>query len=127
MTVDLNILIGGAAGQGVHSITGPLAKALMRQGCCVLASQSYESRIRGGHLFNQVRLSGQRLVSSRDGVDIMVALNQETVALHQRELSPQGLLIYDASEVKEVPAGIPSLALKHEDLLPGVKGRRRSR
>ncbi|MBI4794862.1 MAG: hypothetical protein HY790_03315 [Deltaproteobacteria bacterium] len=37
MSVDLNILIGGAAGQGVHSITLPLAKALMRQGCWVLA------------------------------------------------------------------------------------------
>jgi 2-oxoglutarate ferredoxin oxidoreductase subunit alpha len=123
MTVDLNILIGGAAGQGVHSITGPLARSLMRRGCWVLASQSYESRIRGGHLFNQVRLSGQRLVSSRDGVDLLVALNQETVALHRGELSPQGLLIYDAAEVKEVPAGIPALGLKHEDLLPGVKGK----
>ena len=30
MATDLNILIGGAAGQGVHAITGPLAKALVR-------------------------------------------------------------------------------------------------
>jgi 2-oxoglutarate ferredoxin oxidoreductase subunit alpha len=120
MPLDLNLLIGGAAGQGVHSITLPLAKALMRQGYWVLAAQSYESRIRGGHLFNKVRLADNRLVSSREGVDLLVALNQETVTLHRQELSPQGLIIYDASEVKEVPGNVPSLALSPENLLPGA-------
>ncbi len=123
MPVDLNILIGGAAGQGVHAITLPLAKALMRQGCWVVAVQSYESRIRGGHLFNQVRLADRRLVSSREGVDLLIALNQETITLHQRELSPTGLVIYDASEVKEVPGGISSLPLTPGNLLPGAAGR----
>jgi 2-oxoglutarate ferredoxin oxidoreductase subunit alpha len=123
MPIDLNILIGGAAGQGVHSITLPLAKTLMRQGCWVLTSQSYESRIRGGHLFNKVRLADRRLVSSREGVDLLIALNQETVALHRGELSPRGLLIYDASEVKEAPSGVPSLGLDPEDLLPGAKAK----
>jgi 2-oxoglutarate ferredoxin oxidoreductase subunit alpha len=123
MSVDLNILIGGAAGQGVHAITMPLAKALMRQGCWVLAVQSYESRIRGGHLFNKVRLSDRRLISSREGVDLLVALNQETVTLHQGEVSSRGLIIYDASEVKELPGGIPHLALNPEELLPGATGK----
>lgn len=121
MSVDLNILIGGAAGMGVHAITLPLAKALMRQGCWVLTSQSYQSRIRGGHLFNKVRLADRQLVSSREGVDLLVALNQETVTLHQEELSPQGLIIYDASEVKEVPEGVLALGLSPEKLLPGAK------
>lgn len=121
MSVDLNILIGGAAGQGVHAITLPLAKALMRQGCWVLASQSYQSRIRGGHLFNQVRLSDRRLWSPREGVDILVALNQETVNLHREELSTQGFIIYDASVVKEVPESVSSLGLSPERLLPGAK------
>jgi len=123
MPVDLNILIGGAAGQGVHAITLPLAKALMRQGCWVLTVQSYESRIRGGHLFNKVRLADQRLSSSREGVDLLIALNQETVNLHRPELLSQSLIIYDASEVKEVPGGVPSLALTPESLLPGGAGK----
>jgi 2-oxoglutarate ferredoxin oxidoreductase subunit alpha len=123
MSFDLNILIGGAAGQGVHSITLPLAKALMRQGCWVVTSQSYQSRIRGGHLFNQVRLADRRILSPREGVDLLIALNQETVTLHQQELSPQGCIIYDASEVKEVPGAVPSLALSPETLLPGATGK----
>jgi len=123
MPVDLNILIGGAAGQGVHSITLPLAKTLMRQGCWVLGTQDYQSRIRGGHLFNKIRLADQPLFSSREGVDLLIALNQETVALHHRELSPRGLIIYDASEVKELPSSIPALALSPETLLPEAQGK----
>jgi 2-oxoglutarate/2-oxoacid ferredoxin oxidoreductase subunit alpha len=121
MAIDLNILIGGAAGQGVHSISLPLGKTLVRLGAHVLAIQDYQSRVRGGHLFNVIRVSDEPLVSPREGVDILVALNQETVDLHQGELSPRGLLIYDADEVKEAPAGICSLGLSIEALLPGSK------
>ena len=62
-------------------------------------------------------------LSSREGVDLLIALNQETVTLHHQELSPQGLIIYDASEVKELPGGRPSLALSPENLLPGAAGK----
>jgi 2-oxoglutarate ferredoxin oxidoreductase subunit alpha len=123
MPIDLNLLIGGAAGQGVHAISLPLAKALMRRGCWVLAVQSYESRIRGGHLFNTIRIADRRLSASREGVDILIALNQDTLARHHRELSPRGLIIYDAAEVTEVPKGVPSLALSAESLLPGAPGK----
>jgi len=117
--IDLNILIGGTAGQGVHAITLPLAKTLVRRGCQVLFIQSYESRIRGGHLFNLIRVADRPLISSREGVDILVALNQETVTLHLKELSRDGVIIYDASRVKEIPDDHPSVALTHEDLIPG--------
>ena len=121
MAVDLNILIGGAAGQGVHAISLPLAKALVRQGCRVLVRQDYQSRIRGGHLFNVMRVADGPLLSGREGADLLVALNQETVTLHQGELSPGGILIYDAAHVKEVPAGVRALALSHDALLPGAQ------
>ena len=121
MAIDFNILIGGAAGQGVHAITVPLAKTLVRQGCWVLFVQDYQSRIRGGHLFNKIRVSDRPLLSSRDGVDLLVALNQETVQRHQDELAPDGVLIYDASKVKELPAQGLKLALDPDTLLPEKK------
>ncbi len=118
MTIDLNILIGGAAGQGVHAITGPLAKALVRHGCQVLVSQSYQSRIRGGHLFNVIRVSDHGIIAPREGVDILVALNQETVDLHQQKVSPAGITIFDESQVNKAPAGVKSLALSPDTVLP---------
>ena len=105
MATDLNILIGGAAGQGVHAITGPLAKALVRHGCHVHVSQSYESRIRGGHLYNVIRVSNEPLLGPREGADLLVALNQETLALHQPELAKGGLVIFDASRSRKPPPG----------------------
>jgi 2-oxoglutarate ferredoxin oxidoreductase subunit alpha len=121
MAIDLNIVIGGAAGQGVHTITGLLAKILVRQGCQVLFVQDYQSRIRGGHLFNRIRVSDQLLISSREGIDILVALNQETVLLHRDELAPDGVIIYDASVAGELPAGVSTLGLLAGDLLPEKK------
>jgi 2-oxoglutarate ferredoxin oxidoreductase subunit alpha len=121
MAIDLNIVIGGAAGQGVHTITGLLAKILVRQGCQVLFVQDYQSRIRGGHLFNRIRVSDQALISSREGIDLLVALNQETILRHRDELAPDGVIIYDDSAVKELPAGMSTLALTAGDLLPEKK------
>jgi len=118
MAIDFNILIGGAAGQGVHAITTPLAKTLVRQGCQVLFVQSYESRIRGGHLFNRIRVADAPLISSREGVDLLVALNQETVHLHQGELAPEGVIIYDASQVRDLPTRGLKLPLETATLLP---------
>ncbi|MDI6854240.1 MAG: 2-oxoacid:acceptor oxidoreductase subunit alpha [Deltaproteobacteria bacterium] len=121
MTIDLNILIGGAAGQGVHSISAPLGKALVRHGAHVFTIQDYQSRIRGGHLFNVIRVSDAPLSSPRLGVDILVALNQETLDLHREEVSPEGIVIYDASQVKETPEGIKSLALSPDTVLPDTE------
>jgi 2-oxoglutarate/2-oxoacid ferredoxin oxidoreductase subunit alpha len=121
MAIDFNILIGGAAGQGVHAITVPLAKTMVRQGCQVLFVMDYQSRIRGGHLFNKMRVSDRPLLSSREGVDLLVALNQETVQLHQGELAPDGVIIYDASRVKELPEKGLKLALDPDTLLPEKK------
>ncbi len=118
MATDLNILIGGAAGQGVHAITGPLAKSLVRRGCHVHVSQSYESRIRGGHRYNVIRVSNETLLGPREGADLLVALNQETLVLHQPELASGGLVIFDASRVKDAPAGVKSLALSPDTVLP---------
>ncbi len=118
MAIDLNMVIAGAAGQGVHTITGLLARILVRQGCQVLYVQDYQSRIRGGHLFNRIRVSDQPLVSSREGIDLLVALNQESIHRHRDELSRQGVIIYDASEVSDLPPGVDTLALKAGDLLP---------
>ncbi len=121
MAIDLNIIIGGAAGQGVHAITLPLAKTLVRRGCHVLFVMDYQSRIRGGHLFNRIRVADQPLPGSREGVDLLVALNQETISLHRQELAPDGVIIYDASKVKEVPAGARTLALDPDTLVPEKK------
>jgi 2-oxoglutarate ferredoxin oxidoreductase subunit alpha len=55
MPVDLNIMVGGEAGQGIQTIGFILGKTLSGSGLHVFADQDYESRIRGGHNFFRVR------------------------------------------------------------------------
>jgi 2-oxoglutarate ferredoxin oxidoreductase subunit alpha len=105
----------------VHTITGLLARILVRQGCRVLYVQDYQSRVRGGHLFNRIRVADQPLIASREGIDLLVALNQDTIGQHVGELAPDGLIIFDASVVAELPPGVSTLALKAGDLLPEAK------
>ncbi|SHJ84690.1 Pyruvate ferredoxin/flavodoxin oxidoreductase [Anaerobranca californiensis DSM 14826] len=45
--MDYNILIGGAAGQGVDTIANILEKGFKRAGYYVFSTKDYMSRIRG--------------------------------------------------------------------------------
>ena len=55
--MDLNLLVGGEAGQGVQTVSGALSTILQRSGYFVFSIEDYQSRIRGGHSFTQVRFS----------------------------------------------------------------------
>jgi 2-oxoglutarate ferredoxin oxidoreductase subunit alpha len=92
---EVNVLIGGEAGQGLVTLGELLAKSLVRAGYFIVVTQSYHSRIRGGHNTYTIRASAEKIVAPREEVDLLVALNPETVALHKRELSAGGLTIVD--------------------------------
>jgi len=95
MPVEINFMIGGEAGQGVQSVGFLLAKAFSRGGYHVFADQDYESRIRGGHNFFRARVR-EGPVDAIDGpVDVLIALNQETVDLHGKEVASGGVAILD--------------------------------
>jgi 2-oxoglutarate ferredoxin oxidoreductase subunit alpha len=95
MEKSLNILIGGEAGQGLVTVGEILAKSLVRSGYHIVVTQSYMSRIRGGHNTFVIRVSGEEIFASQEAVDLLVALNEETLTLHQRELSPRGRILAD--------------------------------
>ena len=101
-------MIGGEAGQGVQSVGSILAKALARGGYHVFADQDYESRVRGGHNFFRVRASDTEINALSESVDILVALNKESIDLHHKELSGSGTIIYDDDKIKD--------GVKHESL-----------
>ena len=96
--MDHTIKIGGQAGQGLQTIGAVLAKLFARSGFHVFTHQDYMSRIRGGHNFYQVRFADHEISASRKIVDILVALDKNTVAEHLGELSPVGLVVYDPKQ-----------------------------
>jgi 2-oxoglutarate ferredoxin oxidoreductase subunit alpha len=99
--MDYSIKIGGEAGQGIQTIGGTLARVFSRAGYYVFTHQDYESRIRGGHNFFQIRFSDSPVMASRDRIDILVALDKESMVLHEKELSENGQIIYDSSILRD--------------------------
>lgn len=63
--MDYTIKICGEAGQGIQTIGETLAKVFSRTGYHVFTHQDYESRIRGGHNFYQIRFSDHPVTASR--------------------------------------------------------------
>lgn len=100
MLTDFNIMAGGEAGQGIQSIGVVLAKTLARGGFHIFADQDYESRVRGGHNFFRVRASDKPVRAISGNLDILIALNQETIDLHCGELNEGGVVIFDGEQIK---------------------------
>jgi 2-oxoglutarate ferredoxin oxidoreductase subunit alpha len=91
----MNILIGGAAGQGMETIAHLLGKALARAGFGVLTAKDYMSRVRGGHNFTRLRIAAETPWMAEDVTQLLVALNEETYSLHRQLLVENGKIIYD--------------------------------
>ena len=99
--MDYSIKIGGEAGQGIQTIGDTLGHVFARSGHHVFTNQDYESRIRGGHNFYQIRLSDRPVIAPKEAMDIIVALDQESIRQHERELTSRGQIIYDSDTLKE--------------------------
>jgi 2-oxoglutarate ferredoxin oxidoreductase subunit alpha len=99
MTAEINFMVGGEAGQGVQSVGFLLAKALARWGYNVYADQDYESRVRGGHNFFRIRASEVPVEAVKEPLDILIALNQESIDMHRREIKDGGVILYDGEKL----------------------------
>jgi 2-oxoglutarate ferredoxin oxidoreductase subunit alpha len=105
MESHLNIMVGGEAGQGVQSVGMILAKTMAHGGLHVFADQDYENRIRGGHNFFRVRVDDREVLALSEELDILVALNKDTIDLHQNELKDSGVIIFDQEQTKTEARG----------------------
>jgi 2-oxoglutarate ferredoxin oxidoreductase subunit alpha len=119
MPVDFNFLVGGEAGQGVQSVGFLLAKVFARGGYHVFADQDYESRVRGGHNFFRVRVKDSRVGAIAEPVDILIALNKESIDLHYKELVADGVVVYDGEKTTDISGdgahfGVPLERLARE-------------
>ncbi|MCG6537379.1 MAG: 2-oxoacid:acceptor oxidoreductase family protein, partial [Syntrophales bacterium LBB04] len=93
--LSLNLMIGGDAGQGLVTIGDLLTRTLVRQGYHIVVTQDYQSRIRGGHNTFSIRVSPAPIAAPGEEIDLLVALNQETIRLHQKDLAPCAVIISD--------------------------------
>ena len=91
--VRLNIIIGGAAGQGINKVSEIISNVLSSHGYFTFNYRDYASLIRGGHNFNTLAISDTPIESHDAQVDILVALDERTTKTHKQALKKNGILI----------------------------------
>src|SRR5437879_11772249 len=75
--------VGGAAGDGVSSTAESVAKISAPSGLHTWTYSSYQSVIRGGHVWTQVSGGLDRLMSHGEHTDVVLCLTHPTLEVHQ--------------------------------------------
>jgi 2-oxoglutarate ferredoxin oxidoreductase subunit alpha len=123
-TVDLAIAIGGEAGQGIATPGNILARILVRRGLHVNVYDAYQSIIRGGHIFLTLRTSDEPVLCHGDKLDVLIALNQDTMNRHLKLMGNGSAVLYNADRVRpgEAADGVQLCPFSVKELAPGIKG-----
>ena len=95
---DFVIRFAGEGGQGLVTSADALARAATSAGYYTQTFSTFPSQIMGGPASSQVRISTSPVLSSGDGIDVLVALNQYAYDNHHEDLVENGVTIYNAEE-----------------------------
>jgi 2-oxoglutarate ferredoxin oxidoreductase subunit alpha len=103
--LDITFNIGGEAGQGIDTIGDLLAQVFVQAGFYTFTIKDFESRIRGGYNFTQVRVSDQPVHAPVDYIDVIVALSRDAVVGQRNKLVEEGVIIFeDTIEFEDLEA-----------------------
>ena len=118
---EISILIGGEAGDGTKLAGKLIGKILNQIGYSVFIYDDYQSLIRGGHNFSIIRAKDKDVKVHQNDIDILIALNQETIEFHKKRLKRGGIIIYDSSNIESQKGiGIKMLEIAQKLGLPKV-------
>ena len=100
-----------------------MGQALINRGYYVFVSRDYQSLIRGGHNFNVLTFSDSPVSSNDSKVDLIIALDENTINLHKKELKESGYIISGEGKGNMYFAGrlFKSLCLDFKILEDGLK------
>ncbi len=100
MEKDFSILIGGEAGQGTRLAGNLIANLFNKLGYFVYVYEDYQSLIRGGHNFSEIRVATEKREARKKEIDVLIALDKNTISLHQKRLKREGFLIFNADRIE---------------------------
>jgi len=110
---NLSLLVGGEAGAGISRSGFLFAKTCLRGGLYVFGANDYQSLIRGGHNFYKVRADDDMVHSQADTVDLLIALDKETILIHKNELAKGAGIIYDKDQIPVTNQELEREDIKH--------------
>jgi 2-oxoglutarate ferredoxin oxidoreductase subunit gamma len=100
----VEIRFGGTGGQGVILMGVVLAMAATRDHRQVVQTQSYGPEARGGYSRSDVIISDNTIDYPQvAGLDLLVAMSQQSATGYSKLLRPNGVFIYDCDKVLDLP------------------------
>jgi 2-oxoglutarate ferredoxin oxidoreductase subunit alpha len=93
--LDITLNIGGEAGQGIDTIGDLLSQVFVQSGFYTFTIKDFESRIRGGYNFSQIRISDAPIHAPVDNIDLIVALSHDAIVGKSKQLVEGGVIIFD--------------------------------
>lgn len=120
------IAIGGAAGDGIREAGTNFSEFLNELGYKTFSSFDYPSLIRGGHNFSRVSYSTEMVHADYMELDVLVAVNAESVHVHLNALRPHARVFVEEAymnELENVHANlipIPMIAIAKKCKAPQV-------
>ncbi len=99
----VSVWVGGAAGDGIASVGESLAKIFARNGLHVYAYNSYQSVIRGGHVWWQMRAGSEKVFTQPENCHLVIALNQDTIDQHALGVEKGGGILYNMDKLQVRP------------------------
>ncbi len=94
--VDLSIVIGGPQGGGIDTASNMISKAFAYSGYNVISVREFHSNIKGRHSYVHLRVKNSQVRSLKYPVDILVALDPDTIFEHHEDISKGTRVLYDS-------------------------------
>lgn len=95
---DFVIKFANVNGSGSASANNMFAKSVFRMGIPVSPNNIFPSNIQGLPTWYEVRISEEGYLGRREGVDLMVAMNAQTIKSDIESVVPGGYVLYDSSK-----------------------------
>jgi len=114
MSVRVNnfvVRFANVNGTGSASANALFTKAVFRMGVPVTPKNIFPSNIQGLPTWYEVRVSEKGYLGRREGVDLMVAVNPQSMKKDYADVHPGGYFLYDSS--KPLPPGYDREDLTH--------------
>ena len=108
--IDINIVVSGAAGQGIQTIGYIIAKTASEAGYYVFSWQEYESRIRGGSNSYRIRVSDGSVNGPLVSADVFLPLDKTSKAKYRPLLKETGIMI-DEHETGDRVITVPFVSI----------------
>ncbi len=95
--VDISLTIGGPQGGGIDTSSNLVSRAFAYAGYNVFSVREYHSNIKGRHSYTHMRVKEERPRSLRYPLDVLVALDSDTIFEHIEDVGENTKIIYDSS------------------------------